>query len=59
VLLLSALGQRYRARSESREEDGVGCHLSAEEGNPHWLSWPPFDPMAYLPGVRIVCGCSD
>lgn len=59
VLLLSALGQRYRARTESREEDGMGCHLSAEEGNPHWLSWPPFDPTACLPGVRIVCGCSD
>ncbi|MEY2934151.1 MAG: hypothetical protein RL033_4900 [Pseudomonadota bacterium] len=59
VLLLSALGQRYRARTVSREEDGVGCYLSADDGDPYWLSWPPFEPTACRSGVRIVCGCSD
>jgi hypothetical protein len=58
-LVLNALGQRYRARTASREEDGVGCYLSATDGDPYWLSWPPFEPTACLSGVRIACGCSD
>jgi hypothetical protein len=58
VLILNALGQRYRVRSIESEE-GVGCHLAGEDADPYWVSYPAFQASACLRGVRIVCGCSD
>lgn len=58
VLILNALGQRYRVRSTEHEQ-GVGCHLPAGDEDPHWLSFPPFSASAYLRNASITCGCND
>jgi hypothetical protein len=58
VLILSALGQRYRVVS-TEHDVGVGCHVPVSGEDPHWLSSPPFRPSAYLRNARIACGCND
>lgn len=57
VLILNALGQRYRVRS-TEHDVGVGCHVPVGGEDPHWLSSPPFRATAYLRNARIACGCS-
>jgi hypothetical protein len=59
VLILNALAARYQVRVASRDEMGVGCHLSGADSDPYWLSRPAFEPTACLSGVRIVCGCRE
>lgn len=58
VLILSALGQRYRVRG-TEHDVGVGCHLPAGDGDPHWLSAPPFEATAFLRNAHVACGCND
>lgn len=58
VLILNALGQRYRVRS-TEHDVGVGCHVPTGGEDPHWLTSPPFRASAYLRNARIACGCND